>query len=323
MDPRIDAALCFCNDGLSRDILLSRGIPRAVIDTEVRRGGIVRVFPSGYVRASAVNDPAVRERAAYHSVGHRGAISHLSALRRHGLLATPPLDVHVALPAHVALRRRPGLVIHREAPFPRCVRDVDRIIVTSVAEAIAQSWPLLPRGDRRAPAITAVRERIVTAEQLRGALNRRARVPDRNELLRLIDLLALGCESELEIWGALRVFDVPGLRHGTRQLWVTTDRGRRLRLDLAFEAELLNVEMDGGRYHSTSSQRARDFERDAALAALGWLTLRFPYARLIDHPDDCRRETLAVLAARRRLLPNVSSAAESRRFVPQTTHSGV
>jgi very-short-patch-repair endonuclease len=40
--------------------------------------------------------------------------------------------------------------------------------------------------------------------------------------------------------------------------------------------------------------------RDAALASIGWLTLRFSHDRLHDDRAGCVRDALAVLAARRR-----------------------
>lgn len=72
----------------------------------------------------------------------------------------------------------------------------------------------------------------------------------RAALTRLIDQLTAGCESELELWGYLEVFDAPGLR------------------------------------------------RDAALASIGWLTLRYSHERLHRDVAGCRRDTLAALAAR-------------------------
>jgi very-short-patch-repair endonuclease len=57
--------------------------------------------------------------------------------------------------------------------------------------------------------------------------------------------------------------------------------------------------LDGYRFHSGRVQRERDMQRDAALAAAGWLTLRFSHARLHSDVEGCRRDTLAALAARR------------------------
>jgi very-short-patch-repair endonuclease len=174
----------------------------------------------------------------------------------------------------------------------------DRMHVVEPAAAIVRSWPLLEPSERRSPAIEAVRRGLVGPDRLAEVCNRAVGMRGRNQLGRLIALLASGCESELEIWGLLSVFDVPGLGHGVRQRVVRAGR-RTYRLDLAYEAERVAVEMDGERWHSDREQRESDRRRDAALAAAGWLTLRFSWQRLHFDVAGCRRDTLATLAERR------------------------
>ncbi len=145
-----------------------------------------------------------------------------------------------------------------------------------------------------------MRDRITLPAQLRESVDRYRRLPEREALRDLIALLEAGCESELEIWGHTHVFDIPGLRHGVKQYHVPAG-GRRYRLDLAFTLERVAVELDGFAYHSTHEQRERDTRRDAALAAVGWLTVRFTHHQLTTDPDGCQRQLLAILAQRRRL----------------------
>jgi very-short-patch-repair endonuclease len=234
-------------------------VSRAQLDHEIRAGRLVAVFPRAYCRPWDVDQ--VNERAALVSVGPPAALSHVSA-------------------------------------WPSIAR-VDGLPTVAPAEAIVGAWPLLHPHDRRAPAITAVRHRLVTATALRARLAAHPRLPERSELEQLIELLAAGCESELEIWGHLRVFDIPGLRHGRRQLWVRTPAGR-FRLDLGFERERVGIELDGHRYHSSREQRERDMRRDAAFAAIDWLILHFSHERLHADTAGCQRDALAALAARRR-----------------------
>jgi very-short-patch-repair endonuclease len=60
--------------------------------------------------------------------------------------------------------------------------------------------------------------------------------------------------------------------------------------------------MDGAAFHGSPGQRERDIRRDAALAVMGIQVVRFSHQRLFGDPDGCRRELLAILAARRRQL---------------------
>nr|WP_275586007.1 DUF559 domain-containing protein [Geodermatophilus sabuli] len=74
-------------------------------------------------------------------------------------------------------------------------------------------------------------------------------------------------------------------------------------LDAAVPELRVAVELDGAAFHGSAAARERDTRRDVALAALGWVVLRFSYRRLTREPDACRREILQVCRARRALLP--------------------
>ncbi len=295
--PEIDELLGRTGGVATRARLL-RVVTRNQLDHEVRTGRLLTPFPGAFCRPWDADIEAVLHRAALTSVGPPAALSHLTALQHWQLIAGRPEDIHVAVPASRAPRSRPGLTLHRVARFPRVVR-VEGLIVVTPAEAVVSSWPLLPGDERRSPAIAMLRRRLDTAQHLRAAIEVSPRLAGRRELDHLVDLLDSGCESELELWGHLSVFDAPGLRHGVRQLVVRAGR-RRYRLDLGFELERVAVEMDGRAFHSSDEQRERDIRRDAALATTGWLTLRYSHRRLHRDPAGCRRDTLAVLATRRR-----------------------
>jgi very-short-patch-repair endonuclease len=118
------------------------------------------------------------------------------------------------------------------------------------------------------------------------------------QLRHVAGLVVAGCESELEIWGYLHVFDVPGLDHAVRQREVTVD-GCWYRADMAYEQERVVVELDGRAYHASPQQWDRDIARDLTLARAGWQTVRLSHRRLTTDIAGCRRDVLEVLAARR------------------------
>jgi very-short-patch-repair endonuclease len=70
------------------------------------------------------------------------------------------------------------------------------------------------------------------------------------------------------------------------------------RLDAAVPHLKVAVELDGAAFHGSAADRERDTRRDVALAAVGWVVLRFSYRRLPREPDACHREILAVCRAR-------------------------
>ena len=92
-----------------------------------------------------------------------------------------------------------------------------------------------------------------------------------------------------------------GMPRFVRQFPVTLPHGN-VKLDAAIPELRVAIELDGAAFHGDQIARERDIRRDVALAALGWVVLRFSYRRLTTEPDACRQEILAVCAARRALL---------------------
>ena len=71
-----------------------------------------------------------------------------------------------------------------------------------------------------------------------------------------------------------------------------------MRLDRAWSEVKLAVELDGARYHTSPEDRRRDLARDTALAALGWVVLRFTYAEVLRDPEGVRARILEVYRTR-------------------------
>lgn len=218
-----------------------------------------------------------------------GAVSHQSALATWDLLpdqaATP---IHVTIPAVRRIAPRVGVVIHRTRSMPRTVCR-DGVAVVVLERSLVDAWTSLPEHDRRAPVIEAVRRRLTTAPRVQAALAARAGCRAAGELTDLLGLLELGCHSELEIWGVQHVLDIPGMPTARHQLLVRHG-GRRAYLDAGWEEVLLGVEFDGAGSHSSAAQREGDLRRDAWLASLGWLILRFSYRRLTTDTHRVRLE---------------------------------
>jgi hypothetical protein len=281
--------------GVATRAALLRAVTRNQLDHEIRSGRLTSPFARAWCRPWDAD--AVLDRAALTSVGPPAALSHTTALRRWTLLDDALDDVHVIAPARRYPRSQSGLTVHRLARFPPLMRS-DGLLTVAPAAAAVMSWPLLAPDRRRAPLIDGTRRKLILPADLQTAVERAPHMPGRAELVELIGLIEAGCESELEIWGLLHVFDAPGLRHGVRQHWLQTRVGA-VRVDLAYVGERVAVELDGWGSHSSREQREKDMRRDAALAALGWITVRFSYRRLHDDVAGCRRDLLATLAARR------------------------
>ncbi len=277
-------------------------VPHWVLDRASASGTLRRVLPGVYVEATRPVTAALQRRAALAWLDGSGALSHTTALGVWGLHDPPAGEtVHVTVPREVRLRSRPGVTVHRRVDFrPQSPYALVRqgVPVTPVERSLVEAWPLLPAADRRAPVIRAVNDRMTTPERVRTATAVAPKLPGRNGLLRLLDLLAAGCRSPLEIWGHEHVFTGPGMPGFRRQVRIRLG-GRSVYLDVYAEREMVNVELDGASVHADRRQREVDLRRDAQLAAMGILVVRFTHRRLVTETDAVRREVLAILASRR------------------------
>jgi very-short-patch-repair endonuclease len=294
----VDDVLARHGGAASRSALVAR-VGRAVFDHEVRRGELTAIFPRVYCRSWLADDCAVQQIAAVRSCGALSLLSHITALARYGLAeAVPGQPIHVTSNAPRHPRGVPDrLVVHRTRSA--LVRSLATgLPTTGLAEALVQSWPLLRGAEQRAPLIRASRQRIILPIEVSAHLDLHPKLAGRSRLAELLRLLGKGCESELELWGYQAVFNRPEFRHARWQLPLSTRHGS-FRVDLAFEAERLAVELDGRAYHAGREQWERDIRRDLALAMLGWQTIRLSHHRLTADVPGCRRDLAAVLRTRR------------------------
>lgn len=286
--------------GVVRAEDLMRSVDRHTVARWVRRGRLLRPHPGVLVLPDRVDDWRTQALAAV--LATDGALSHWSALAlwRRGPTTMP---VHVSVPAARRALRSPGLVVHRVR-----LLDSDRIgglPVTDLPRAVVDSWGLAQGSCgrvrevelARAAVISTIRERQLKPAALRAAAAARPALPGRADLLDLVTKVEGGSHSELEIWGVDHVLTGPGMPAFVRQFPVVLPHAL-VRLDAAMPHLRVAIELDGAAFHGDPVARERDIRRDVALAALGWVVLRFSYRRLTTEPDTCRREILAVCSAR-------------------------
>lgn len=122
-------------------------------------------------------------------------------------------------------------------------------------------------------------------------------LPGRGELTRLLNLLARGCRSELEIWGYDRVFAGRDMPPVEREVPMRIGM-RTIYLDVFARQAAVDFELDGARWHTSPRDRERDARRDAALATMNIMVVRFTHDRLMRSPDEVRAEVKAIVARR-------------------------
>jgi very-short-patch-repair endonuclease len=298
VNPTLRSLLTAADGILPREDALAR-LDHDVLDRAVRSGRLLHPYPRIYLDPALAEDRDALIRAAVLYAGWQAAVSHLTGLAVWRLPGPTDGPIHLTSPTHRHLRGAPGLVVHRRKMLRLAAPDVvvrADVPVLKLERCIVDSWPMLDADAQRAPAICAVAGRLTTPDRIRETLQLTPRLGGRRHLVHLLDLLALGCRSELEVWGYTSVFMGLGLR------WqVPVPVGdRTIYLDAYDEIGRINFELDGRKYHSSVLDRERDLRRDAALAAMGIMVVRFTHGRLVREPDEVRVQVVAAMAARRR-----------------------
>lgn len=294
-------------------------VPESTLRGACRAGRVLRVLPEVYVDARLVPPEApdgtpvlarlsreIARRAAVAYADGRGALGSVTALDVWGLRGQPAGEpVHLDVPAGSGIRTRPHLVVHHRLGFavarPHVVTR-SGVPVVRLERALVDAWPDLPPADRPAPLIRAVNDRLTMPGRVEATLATAPRLTHRADLRTLLAKLAAGCRSPLEIWGHDHVFTGPGMPALQRQVRIQA-RGRRMYLDVYAERERVDFELDGASTHGDRRQREIDLRRDALLATLGILVVRFAHRRLVHETEEVRREILAILASRRQRSP--------------------
>jgi very-short-patch-repair endonuclease len=294
------------HQGVVRRAEVLAHVDHTVLDQALRSGRLIRAYPSVYLdRALAGDrDAAIRGALAYAGgpggPGGQAALSHVTALHAWRLPVPQGGPVHITVAASRRLRGTPGVLVHRRAGFaaepPHAVIR-DGLPVTMLERSLVDSWPLLDGDAARAPFIRAVAERLTTPGRLREAMPDQP-VRRRRELCSLIDLLAAGCHSELELWGHRHIFSGSEMPPFRWQVPVPL-ANRTIYLDVFDDETRTNFELDGTKYHAGPRDRERDLRRDALLATRGILVVRFGHDRLVHQPAQVRREVLDILCIRR------------------------
>jgi very-short-patch-repair endonuclease len=284
-----------------REEILSATTP-AALRWALDRSKLERLYPNTFVDAACGDEDLVVWHAALAYTNGAAALSHTTALAVWRLPVPPSRVLHVTTGRHHHFRGAVGLVVHRRDRFTCEPPDVllrAGLPVTRLEQSIVDSWPLLDGDAKRAPAIEAVARRMTTPNRLRDVLENYPRLAGRRHFTRLLDLLAAGCRSHLELWGYRHIFTGP--EFASLKWQVAVELGRRtVYLDALHPETGINFELDGAKHHASPRDRERDLRRDAALQALGYVVVRLPHDWMLSDPDGVRQNALAIMAARRR-----------------------
>ncbi len=234
--------------------------------------------------------PAFRDLAfaAHLAVGERSFISGRTAARLWDV--APFADVEI-LEVLVTDRRRvrvSGVIVHRPRVVPRSdVTKLGIVPITTASRTLIDCVPFLP-ADQLEEALDSLLRRGLASP---GALARRLSTASPLGRLAAARRQDRPTESALEL-ELLRLIEKSGLPEPVRQ-FVVAGVGR---VDFAYPAAKLAIEVDGYAYHSSRVRFDADHERDLRLREVGWTPLRFTATQIRRGPDETVRRIMTQLA---------------------------
>jgi very-short-patch-repair endonuclease len=265
-----------------------------------KSGRLIRVQPRVSRMAGSPGTWQQHLKAAQLSSG--GLVSHRSASQMWGL-RRPDDIVEVEVDWHFQPRLWPPAVVHRSTDVAQ-TESVERegLLITDPVRTIVDLGLVVPPSEVASALDIALGRRLLRVEDLRRL---------RSELSKcgrdgvgvvgdLLDQRWPSCgkeESPLEtrFLSLLMAHHLaePTVQH---EIW---HRGRFVaRVDAAYPAIRLAIELDGFEHHSSFDAFQRDRSRQNELTALGWTVLRFTWEDVVRRPASV---TDTIRAALRRL----------------------
>lgn len=253
----------------------------------VRHGSLRLASHTVYVIAGAPASWELGLQCALLRAGPEGFVYRRSAARLWGLdgfVDCPPGEFEVAVPAD---RMAGGRGLHRlRALSPRDVGSLAGMAVTSPARTLVDLGTTSGEDLVERALECGLRRRLLSVADARAAAfvdGRRGAARLRAVLLRRPDG-APATESDAETL-FLQVARRCGLPEPRRQV-PSLLGGARLRMDFAWPASRLAVEIDGAATHAGADALGRDLRRQNRLVVAGWLVLRFTWSDVAIYPDQ-------------------------------------
>lgn len=237
--------------------LLGTGLERQQIDQLVAVGRLVRVRRGWYALPSAHPDVLRAVRAG-------GALTCVSALRRHGVWVPPTSELHIRMSEHHRASGAPDGMRHCRSSRTAPVAAVD----PPPAALVAAMTCLDDEG--AVVVLDSVRNlRLLTLPELAGLPHRQ---PER--LRRLLAITIPNSQSGTESMVRFRLWQQ---RVRVRPQVAIAGVGR---VDLLIGDRLV-LEIDSQEHHTGLTNYTRDRERDRALVRLGYIVVRLTYHQVV------------------------------------------
>lgn len=274
------------------------GVSADTVHRRARAGRWTRLYPGVYLVGGHPLTGRARVWAAWlwAGEGDRAAVSGSAAAFVHGMLREAPEVVELTVPPSLHLRPQPGVRLRRRDVSHRDLVGVDGLWLTARPLTALETAIALPDGS---VFLDRALQRHVRFPALYRAYCRGMMRHGWAEASRLICAAADRADSAAErlLVAILRGAGITG--------WVLGHPFGPWRLDLAFPAAKVAVEVDGWAWHVDAERFRNDRRKGNALVKDSWDLLRFTWHELDGRPRTVVEEITATLAGAARRSPSV------------------
>jgi hypothetical protein len=282
---------------ISRDQLRQTGLSDQQIARWVKAGRLHRVHESIYAVGHRAEPPRAYLLAAVLAGGEGAVLSHRSAAAHLGLISWSPRDVDVMVPRS-GERDRDGIRFHRPKVYGPQDRWVfEDIPCTTIARTLVDLGSVLKLHQLERAVEQAELLKVLDVRAISDVLARISRPRGVRNLRRCLGAERLDASlarSNLER-RFLRICVNASLPRPTLQHPIEHAPGTWHKVDFAWPAIRLAIEVDGGAIHTTPTAARRDRRLDRQIRNTGWRVERFMEDDIVDTPE-------VVLVALRTLL---------------------
>ena len=264
------------------------GVSARTVQRRVHAKEWQRVLPRVFLVAGHPETDAVRVRAAGLWVGAHGAVSGPAAAWWHGMLPNAPPVVEVTVPRGHTPRSPPGIRVRRRTLSHRDLVGKTRMWLTDKPLTALETAATIPDGSTF---LDRALQRYVSFPRVYRAYCRNLGARGSS---RAGDLLVAAADradsaAERRAVALLRAAELTG--------WVLGHPFGPYRIDVAFVAAKVAVEIDGWAWHMDVDRFRADRHKGNALVRARWDVLRFTWHDLTNRPDYVVDEIRTALAA--------------------------
>ena len=263
------------------------GLPPTTVRRRIREDGWARLHPAVYLVGGHRPTGEARVRAAWLWGGEGSAVTGPAAAFWHGMLDRAPAVVDLTVPARAKPRPQSGVRVRRRALL---AQDLVHVRYVTVADKPLAALETAIAGPEGSVFLDRTLQRHVRFPALYRSYCRNIGRQSWSDAERLVRAAADRADSAAErlLVALLRAAGIGG--------WVLGHPFGPYRIDLAFPAARVAIEVDGWAWHVDPQRFRNDRRKGNMITRCGWDLLRFTWHDLDARPAGTIAEIRQTLA---------------------------